>query len=238
MEKIINKLRIKYIIVALVAMFVLLGAILTTINITNYSNVAKNADRMTLRIATFGGVLPNGELPVAPNENNNDLERPQRPDEAFDQRYFVVTLDSSGQFVSADLTHISSYDEQAAKKLALDIYSRKKETGWDNVNYRYRIYQNNNQNTIIYADFTRELEPSRNVLNASLIVGLIGLLIASIIIAIVSKYVVKPIEESLNKQKRFISNASHELKTPLTIISANNELLELRQIIFQEMLEN
>jgi len=62
---------------------------------------------------------------------------------------------------------------------------------------------------------------------ASLIISSIGYVCVFLLILLASKYVFKPVDEAYLKQKRFISNASHELKTPLTIISANNELIEM-----------
>lgn len=67
-------------------------------------------------------------------------------------------------------------------------------------------------------------------------ISLLGLSLVSLLVVIFSKIMVKPIAESYQKQKRFITDASHEIKTPLTIIDANTEILEMTggEFLFME----
>ena len=217
MRNLIKKLRIKIVAIAMSAMFVLLFAILATINITNYSNIAISSDEMTMMIVNNNGHLN-------PPEDDRDM----RPEAPFDQRFFIATIDKDGNLISVDASNITAFDEEKATTKALSIYEKKQETGWDDRYYRYRIAKRGNETIIVYADFTREIKPTLNVLYSSLIIGIVGLIVIFIIVYYASKLIVKPIDESLKKQKRFISNASHELKTPLAVISANNELIEMQ----------
>lgn len=226
MEKAVKKIRLRFILIAIVAMFIILSAIVTTIIFTNSRNIATNADNMTLNIA-----MRNGDFHQDINIPDNQGPKPGdniRPEARFDQRYFSVLFDNDGNITEVNVSYIASFDETSAKEIASSKFNFKEAVGWDKVNYRYRIYKKSDGYIFVYADFTREISPSRTVTLISLIVGIIALAISSVIIIIASKYVVLPVEETMKKQKRFISNASHELKTPLTIISANNELLELQ----------
>ena len=226
MEKAVKKIRLRFILIAIVAMFIILSAIVTTIIFTNSRNIAANADNMTLNIA-----MRNGDFHQDINIPDNQVPKPGddiRPEARFDQRYFSVLFDNDGNITEVNVSNIASFDETSAKEVASSKFNFREAVGWDKDNYRYRIYKKSDGYIFVYADFTREISPSRTVTLISLIVGIIALTISSVIIIIASKYVVLPVEETMKKQKRFISNASHELKTPLTIISANNELLELQ----------
>lgn len=238
--KIVNKLRRKFIIVATLSVFVLLAAILTSVNVSNFVLVANDADQITQKIADNGGKFDESNDTGNPDNNgqgnfpsSGDIPRgSDSPETLASIRYFTVAL-SQNEGVADSLIklNMTSIDESGAIAWAKTLEDAG-EVGWTSVYFRYRTYSvtsaEGNQFTYVSViDETRELSPSYQVLWASIIGSSIGLVVAFLAIFFISKWVFKPLEESQRKQKRFISNASHELKTPLAVISANAEILEI-----------
>lgn len=239
----IKKLRIKFMAYAMASIFVFLALILGAINIVNFVRVGEEGDTITKMIMEEGGkfapkdeggeppTTPEGDSSMAPSSEGEigpGQRGPDSPETRDSTRYFTAVIDSNGNgAILEGAFHISSFSENQATEWAKTLVG--KEKGWSKTNYRYRTYTlNNDGNTYVTViDMSRELDPSYRILWASLGGTGVGLVISFIALIFVSKWMVKPIEESNKKQKRFISDASHELKTPLTIISANNEILEI-----------
>ena len=240
----IKKLRWKFTIYAELSIFALLAIILVSINVANFVGVASNADQITLAIANGGGQFDNrpDKGPETPGENQQDINgdagrpdfrpdptSPDSPETKDSTRFFTVKIDANG---SASLLpsafKMNAVSDAEAIEWAKTIANNNK--GWTRTYYRYRTYQLDSDPGAKYVtviDQGRELSPSYRVLWASIIGSAAGLGASFIVLIFTSKRFVKPLEISDKKQKRFISDASHELKTPLTIISANAELIEM-----------
>ena len=93
--------------------------------------------------------------------------------------------------------------------------------------YRYRVTKTGDGTKYVFLDCRREISNFQTVLITTVSVSGLGLAAVFVLVVIFSRMVFRPVEESIQKQKRFITDASHELKTPLTIIDANTEVMEM-----------
>ena len=233
-----KKLRRKFIAYAAISLAFLLFAILGSINIANFILVANQADGVTASLARNGGAFPDfgpgfnpGEFPGGvPGQGPGGIPdqpfAPDSPDLQSSVRYFTVSFPTADAPVLV-ASKMYNIEQETAFKWAKEAYASQKATGWKATYYRFRSYRYNNVDYVSFIDQSRELAPSYNVLNASIVGGLSGLAVSILLLLPLSKWMIKPTEEAWRKQKRFVSDASHELKTPLSIISANNELSEL-----------
>ena len=234
-----SKLRRKFYLFASLSVSALLLLILGTINIVNFSLVASQADSITQNIADGGGAFPSNEpgMLVAPgnSQQGGDAkpsgqpparpDAPDSPDMKASVRYITLQYTETGAIVM-EPTHLKLIDNATASSWA-EAVKGASQTGWHQTYYRFRKYTYNNASYVTFIDYARELSPSFHVLNGSIVGGLIGLAVTFLALIPLSKLLVKPTEEAWRKQKSFVSDASHELKTPLSIISANAEILEL-----------
>lgn len=229
----IKDLRRKFILVAMLSTLVVLTAIMACVNISNYMKVLDRADDMTALLAMNDGKFP-GETGQKPDEGDKKADPPQKPDgkdhfsaeTPFETRYFTVTENSESEITDCDLERIAAVDEDTAEKYAQKISEGSAETGFLEV-YRYRVVQEEDEIKYVFLDCQRELTNFRTVLVTTVSVSFLGLAAVFVLVVIFSRMVFRPVEESIQKQKRFITDASHELKTPLTIIDANTEVIEM-----------
>ena len=135
--------------------------------------------------------------------------------------------------VIIDTAHVALISEEKARELADEAKSRRKQEGYykvDNRTYRYAVAQNaKNETIVVFVDCNKTMLFADNFLKISLLSAIGGLFLVFIIMFFFSKKIVAKSTENYQKQKRFVTDASHELKTPLTIISANNELLSIEK---------
>ena len=221
----INKLKRKFLIIGTVFMFILMSVLVLTMNLINYSQVTADAD-------TVLDVLSGAP---AFSEEKSERERPQMPDNfvrkgmspevPYESRYFVVRVSSDGDTVKSDLSRIVAVDEESVDGYITKALNGGGERGYID-SYRYLKTAEDGETKIIFLDFGRKLDSFTNFLWISVIVGLAGCVITFVAFFFTAGKIVAPIAESYEKQKRFISDAGHEIKTPLTIINANIDLLE------------
>lgn len=229
----IEKLRKRFILYTILSVFALLFVLLSVINVTNFSLVASDADRITQMLVDSGGNFggpPENENMETPSENGNFNGGfipggPNSPETRESTRYFSYLIDSDGN-ITQIAYNISGVSEEDAESIVKNLVSNNG-TGWTNGYYRYRVQNNGDETTtVVVIDQSRELRPSYQVMYISIFGTLAGLVIVFLILIPVSKKLIKPIEQSDEKQKRFISDAARELKVPITVMSANNEVIK------------
>ena len=144
----------------------------------------------------------------------------------FETRFFSVAFNYDGEIINTNTGFVASISQEDAIDLAGNIYKYKKIQGYKN-GYRYRVTNFANETLIVFVDSHRDLSTLTLFRLISLAILLISMIATFFIVNIFSKIALKPVEESYNKQKRFITDASHEIKTPLAIIDANTDIIEI-----------
>lgn len=210
------KIRKKFICVSIFSVFLVLLIILGTINIINYTRIVNDADMIVYVLKEN-----NGEF-----GNDHGLNIPAEI--SFSTRYFTVTLTENGDVRVIDLTRIVSVTSKEAVAYARELFEEGKSSGFYK-NFRYGVSElPNGEKMYIFVDRTVELENFHGFLLSSIFIGLAGTAVVFILIFIFSDRIMQPVAESYRKQKQFITDAGHELKTPLTIIGANTEVIEMQ----------
>lgn len=151
----------------------------------------------------------------------------------FETRYFSVLLYENGNVSTIDTGKIVSVSTSEAGDYATSLYGKGKTKGFID-QYKYLSVSTTNTNgdnmvLYVFINCSKELMTIRTYALASIGISIIGLLVVFVLVCFFSKTVTKPMAESYEKQKRFITDASHEIKTPLTIIDANTEVLEMME---------
>ena len=151
----------------------------------------------------------------------------------FETRYFSVLLYANGNVSTIDTGKIASVSTSEAGDYATSLYDKGKTKGFID-QYKYLSVSTTNTNgdnmvLYVFINCSKELMTIRTYALASIGISIIGLLVVFVLVCFFSKTVTKPMAESYEKQKRFITDASHEIKTPLTIIDANTEVLEMME---------
>ena len=153
----------------------------------------------------------------------SDIRRQEMP---YESRFFTVTVNESGDVLSVDTGKIAAVDMDDAVDYAQQALESGKERGFLG-DYRWRKADTENGTLLIFLDCGRSLDTFRSFLLTSVAVSLLGLLAVFLLILAFSGRVVRPVAESYEKQKRFITDAGHEIKTPLAIIEADADVLEM-----------
>ena len=148
---------------------------------------------------------------------------------AYETRYFYVRFAPEGGMIGYDLSHIAEIDVEDAEFLGREILEDGNESGVYGIYRYYRHGTAEGATEIIFLNCATQLRYVNYILFISVFTLLAVLAGVSAAIWFLSKKIVKPFSDNLEKQKRFITDAGHEIKTPLAIIDANAEVLKLTE---------
>ena len=239
----------KFIGTAMIAITVLIVLLLGTINVLNAVRVSQENDELLDMLVRNREMRENrflSDAETTPPElhsmgdatlpEGDEFGRPGRgglfnpdfkEDDIMAARYFTVRVSSSGKVLSANVSNISSVEEDAAAEYAGKVLEKGKEEGRLS-HFKYRITDaRNGEKDIVFVDVSRNLRSILAVLLISVGIGIAAELLMLLLVILLSKKAIRPIAENIERQKQFVTDAGHEIKTPLAIIQANTDAMEL-----------
>lgn len=216
----IQKLRIRFVILAMSTLLTVLLVLVGGINVANYTGIVTEAERI-LSTDDLGRMEKNtgGKAVIGFGD-------PLSQDRHNASRFFSVTLTSDGTVLDVQIPVFSVLDQEEAAALGEKAAAQNSNSGFQS-SYRYSRQSIGDTIFIRFLDCGRELGSFQRFLLSSLILSTLGILILFGIVVYFSGRIVRPFGESYEKQKQFITDAGHEIKTPLTIIQADADVLEM-----------
>ena len=225
----IYRLQKRFILICTVSVLTVIALVFGVILVLNISSMNRNMDMLADRVSEGGGRFPGSmqEKPPhdkmpPPDDQGFEFITPETP---FSTRHFTVFFDKKGEVARTNTEAIYSITEETAIEYAESVLDDKNARGWID-NYRYKVFATEMGKGVVFVDGSM----SRSSLMQSLtIAGFVLLGCAALVLTLIfllSKKAVKPIAESYEKQKQFITDANHELKTPLTLILTNLDIAE------------
>ena len=207
----IKKLRIKFVIINMVMMTVMLCVILGMLyNFTQNNLVTENISMMKT-------IAANPFQMGQPGEHSSDLQLP----------YFSLQIGHRGELISTGGGYFDLSDRELLIELIEESLGSGRETGIvEEHNLRFYQAQNPAGTILVFTDLSSEQNTLSNLMETSIYIGILSFFGFLLISVILSRWAIKPVEKAWVQQKQFVADASHELKTPLTVIMTNSELLQ------------
>ena len=236
----LNKLSLRFSAAAIGSLFVIELIMMLFINGMNFSATLSQTDETLSLIVENGGRLPEmnafpWDIPRGDRTSGDpfgsDRFGGERADREFryTMRYFSAVTDGRGTIYAMNTGNIVTVSQDMASEFCKDVFSRDDFKGFYNgMNFRCQVKTYSDGSRLaVFCDFSTAAQNFDRVLKISAGISIGLLAVFSVIIWLLSKRVVKPVIENQEKQARFITDAGHELKTPLAIIRANTEVIEM-----------
>jgi len=228
----IKNLRFRFIKIMMMSLFVVLFVIIGSMNVVFNLRNHYIADKKLEWIAASETMMPG--FNIIPELDNNMFKPPIQREEPgfridaetpFRLRYFSAFYANDGEVV-LDMSHIASLSEAEARKYTDKIYESEKIKGYYK-DYRYLAEDRENGKIIIFLDCSEEKYNGIVLLLTTVMISAAGFFAVLVLVVIISGKVIQPVIKNIERQKRFVTDAGHEIKTPLAIIAANAEVLEI-----------
>lgn len=219
----IKQLRKRFILICTLSFLTVFVIMVTAIYVTNTIRQNHRLDFIADIISENGGSFPE------PKETSITFSNPLpdfiNTDTPFTTRFYTESLDENGKYQSSDTEFVSDISETDAEKSTEEVLKKRKNRGWYG-DFRYKIYEKDGTKHIVFISGKNHRFSSNDFMNSTVkIFGISSLAVLALII-ILSKFAMRPAAESYHKQKQFVTDANHELKTPLTLILTNIDIAE------------
>lgn len=220
----------------MISIIVVLMAIIGTITLINYNKTVDNIDKVLTVLVDNDGKFDDldfGDDNLENTDGNNNKGNLNHQEDhgeftketPYWTRFFSVKFTNSNPNPTVDTSMIASVSKEEAIDMAKETIDSNSMIGFYGA-YRYKVKITDDFKLVVFVDCTKEMRSIRYFVFTGTWISLVGIIAVFIIVFIFSKIVFNPVKRTYDKQKRFVTNAAHELKTPLTIISVNNELID------------
>ena len=207
----IRKLRVKFICTNMIIVLTLISIMLGLVLSFTRDRIKEDSIQM-MRSAASGPLLP-----FRPGDRSDDVRLP----------FFKLTLSSKGELLSCEGGSYDLSDEAFLMELVTSAKADGKENGvLGDYHLRYLIHEMPDEEIIVFSDITSETRAAGYLFKNCILIGLAGLVLFFIVSVLLARWAVKPVEQAWEQQKQFVADASHDLKTPLTVILTDTELLQ------------
>lgn len=221
----LKKMSWRFIGIAMIAFAAVILLLSCGVNLWNYNIVSVQQDRTLALLQEFDS---KGQPPFGGRE---DLYMPGpggrfSPEMQYMTRFFTVHCDTEGAVLDVKQDHIASISEEDAVAYARCVLQKGRERGFYQ-DFRYLVTETEQGATVIFLNSERELQSMKTLLVVTVSIAAASLLAIFLLVFLLSKRAIAPFVRNIETQKRFITNASHELKTPLTAISTSADVLAI-----------
>lgn len=230
----IKKLQKEFITISIVAVVSVMVLLCIIVNVANFISVNSKLNNTIEMITENKGMMPEfNRPPEKPQDDGKKQSDFKRFDSQFNEetpfstRFFVLYYTEDGTLVRSDLDKIAAVTQDDTQKY-LEIAVKNGEGYGFTDGYKYKVTrQDDGSFSAVFLDDYREISSAYTILILSVAATVICSALICVLIVLFSKRAVKPAIESNKKQKQFITDASHELKTPITVISTSLGVLEM-----------
>jgi signal transduction histidine kinase len=223
----IKKLQRKFVLITMGSLVLVMVFLVGVINVVNVIRMEVQNNKSLNIIAENQGKFPEFKKDMHSKIDGDPIFGFEiNPETQYEKRYFVIEMSSDGTINNIDTGHIAAISSSDAQDYATKVMDNGKESGYEGI-YKYMIVEQTDGYMIVFMDCRNQIQTELSLLVISSAVALATLVLMFILVSILSKKAMKPFIENAEKQKLFITDAGHEIKTPLAIISANADVLEL-----------
>ena len=220
----IDRLRRKFIRICMLSFAAVFLVLFTAIYLVTEVQTGIRLDTLADLVSENDGIFPDFEQfgreegQILPPDGVNQ-------ESTFTTRFFTVRFDGDGALLSVDVRAIASVSREEAQAYAAAALEKGSERGWLK-NFRYKVYGTPEGTAVVFINGADSRELNQRFLLTASSVFVAGSVVVLLLVVLLSRQAVKPAMESYRKQRQFVTDANHELKTPLTLIRTNLDIME------------
>lgn len=221
----IKKLQRKLKLITMISVTLVLVLIVGVINFFNFYQVNQSLDDAIKLLTDNRGVFPDFDK-KRQDIGDSIFSLPVHADTPFETRYFIIELDSDGGVIRVDTSHIAAISSADALEYADKAINSGSSKGFVG-SYRYGVKEDNQGSLVVFVNGRNQLHTAVVSLMISGIAAAVILLVVFALVLVLSKRLMRPINDSIERQKQFIADTGYELMNPIAIILANADVLDM-----------